>query len=83
MLCESTSCLDISLYFEWQCAASAVKHYFQQEEMSSVKFSVKDPGIIHKGYRYQPVEPVVLHKVGLCLVFCQDDGEDGKRFEHL
>ena len=38
--------------------------YHEQEEVASAKFSLVDPGIVHKGYRYQPVEPVMLQKVG-------------------
>ncbi|KAK7487028.1 hypothetical protein BaRGS_00021698, partial [Batillaria attramentaria] len=33
-----------------------------REEMTSVQFSTKDPGVVHKGFRYQPVEPVMLQK---------------------
>ncbi|KAL8580766.1 hypothetical protein ACOMHN_018438 [Nucella lapillus] len=36
----------------------------EEEEVRSAQFSVQDPGIVHRGFRYQPVEPVQLHKVG-------------------
>ncbi|XP_076464182.1 UDP-GalNAc:beta-1,3-N-acetylgalactosaminyltransferase 2-like [Babylonia areolata] len=37
---------------------------FDEEELASVQFSAKDQGVAHGGYRYQPVEPVLLTKVG-------------------
>ena len=49
----------------WTVFCFSVKH--EKEEMASAKFSLMDPGIVHKGYRYQPVQPVMLEKVGPIL----------------
>ena len=36
--------------------------YLQDEEISSARFSIQDPGIVIDGYRYQSVEAVLLPK---------------------
>ncbi|KAK7104170.1 hypothetical protein V1264_018931 [Littorina saxatilis] len=35
-----------------------------EQELGEVIFSLKDPGIIHKGYRYQPIQPLQVDVVG-------------------
>lgn len=40
-----------------------------QEELVSVVFNSKDPGIEYQGYRYQSIQPILLPKVGRVSYF--------------